>query len=428
MNDIPILKQNVRVSLFDTSSQEETYILVLDKKRWQISSLLFNIVNLIDGKRSIREIAQELSKIYDREITEDYVESIFDKFFVKRGLLEGCEDTEAKKSGKSSYLWFRVTLIKSSMVEKFRFLSTLFAKKIFIPTLILGIILHLAAFAVYSNSISFSSFFRIAKLNNYSFFITLVVVQFWGVLLHEFGHMSASMRYGLAPGHIGGGFYFTSPVLYADVSNVWELKRHERVVVNLGGVYFQFIVFGIACLFSLLLNNNYIFISVLIGEIGMLNNFNPFLKWDGYWVVSDLLGIPNLHQTFKAYLYSRFFKLFGINIKSPIENIREVEKNFFIIYVIFCTVFTVVLTYGLFTAFYNTSSHLISSFVTLITDTKPINPATIKDFLINNASAVFIFILLLRIVYISIKGFIKGSIGFLRKLKQTKSKGNMVNV
>ena len=56
---------------------------------------------------------------------------------------------------------------------------------------------------------------------------------------HELGHASACKYFGIQHGGIGFGLYLNFPVLYTDVTEVWKLKRGQRCVVNLAGVYFQ---------------------------------------------------------------------------------------------------------------------------------------------------------------------------------------------
>ena len=63
-----------------------------------------------------------------------------------------------------------------------------------------------------------------------------------GLSFHEFGHASACCYYNLPPGAIGICVYLNMLVFYADVSNVWHLSRGKRIVVNLGGVYFQMLL------------------------------------------------------------------------------------------------------------------------------------------------------------------------------------------
>lgn len=60
--------------------------------------------------------------------------------------------------------------------------------------------------------------------------------------VHEIGHASACRHFGVKHGGIGFGLYLTFPVFYTDVSEIWKLKRTERIVVNMAGVYFQLIL------------------------------------------------------------------------------------------------------------------------------------------------------------------------------------------
>jgi hypothetical protein len=114
--------------------------------------------------------------------------------------------------------------------------------------------------------------------------------------LHELGHISACHRYRVPVGSIGAGFYMLFPVMYVDLSAIWILPRSQRTVVNLGGVYFDFIG---ACIFSAVAavtkNCEYGLIS-LAYLASCVINLNPFAKFDGYWCVSDILGVPWLYQ------------------------------------------------------------------------------------------------------------------------------------
>jgi putative peptide zinc metalloprotease protein len=117
-------------------------------------------------------------------------------------------------------------------------------------------------------------------------------------LLHELGHASAAAAYGARPGVIGLGLYLIFPVFYADVTHVWSLTPRQRVVVNLGGIYFQLlcnlILIGLARCAGPVGSVCHALVFVNIGVA--LFNLNPFLKFDGYWVYADLFGLPNLRR------------------------------------------------------------------------------------------------------------------------------------
>jgi putative peptide zinc metalloprotease protein len=113
-------------------------------------------------------------------------------------------------------------------------------------------------------------------------------------LAHEAGHTTASIRYGAPAGEIGFGLYLVYPVFYSDVSAAWTLSRRRRVVVDIAGVYFQLLF--VAC---------YLLVFRFTGwEVARLAGMGalllavfalvPIFKFDGYWLLSDGLGVPNL--------------------------------------------------------------------------------------------------------------------------------------
>jgi hypothetical protein len=77
---------------------------------------------------------------------------------------------------------------------------------------------------------------------------------------------------------------------------VWRLQRRQRLVVDLGGVYFQSMSIVVCALWAWATANPTVLWVVLAMDFAMLMNLNPLFKLDGYWAVSDATGIPNLHH------------------------------------------------------------------------------------------------------------------------------------
>jgi putative peptide zinc metalloprotease protein len=115
------------------------------------------------------------------------------------------------------------------------------------------------------------------------------------LLVHELGHAAACLRYGAAPSAIGVGFYIAFPILYSDVSAAWSLSRRQRAVVDLGGIYLQSAVGALYLLLHLVTGWAPFQVAVAGIVSTVVLSMNPLLRFDGYWVVSDLLGIANLH-------------------------------------------------------------------------------------------------------------------------------------
>jgi putative peptide zinc metalloprotease protein len=112
--------------------------------------------------------------------------------------------------------------------------------------------------------------------------------------VHELGHTAACSAFGVLPTEIGFTIYLIYPAFYSDVSSCWRLSRWRRVVVDLGGFYFQ-LVAGSICL---LLYHITGWIPLWVAEIVIVYtaafSLNPIFKFDGYWMLADMLGVANL--------------------------------------------------------------------------------------------------------------------------------------
>jgi len=113
-------------------------------------------------------------------------------------------------------------------------------------------------------------------------------------IAHEFGHAAACARYGGRPSAIGVGIYLAFPVLFSNVTAAWDMRRWQRVVVDLGGIYLQGLV-GAGYLAAALATGSgtLVLASALVG-FSCLLSLNPFFRFDGYWAIGDALGVVNL--------------------------------------------------------------------------------------------------------------------------------------
>jgi putative peptide zinc metalloprotease protein len=126
--------------------------------------------------------------------------------------------------------------------------------------------------------------------------VCAAALTMFGVVVHELGHLTACSRFGARHGGIGLGVYWCMPVLYAEVSGAWMLPRLQRAVVDAGGVYFQcgyLIALGAAYLAS---GATPFLEAMAWTHFLMLHTLNPVLKYDGYWLLTDLGGLSNLHE------------------------------------------------------------------------------------------------------------------------------------
>ncbi len=156
----------------------------------------------------------------------------------------------------------------------------------------------------------------LAEANLPLMWLTLVALK----IAHEFGHAYACKHYGVHVPEMGMYLVVGTPCAYIDASAAWSLaKRRQRLVVGLAGMYVESLI-ALAALFvwaatgPSTLNAVAYNVMLLASVVTILFNMNPLMRYDGYYVLSDLLEVPNLGQRaahYLSYLAKRF--LLGLN-------------------------------------------------------------------------------------------------------------------
>jgi putative peptide zinc metalloprotease protein len=126
------------------------------------------------------------------------------------------------------------------------------------------------------------------------------------VLVHEAAHATTCKHFGRQVHRAGVGWYFFAPVAFVDTSDIWAAARLPRILVSAAGPYANLVLSGAAAVVALLLSGpdwqEALWSFSTVGYILVLVNSNPLMELDGYYVVMDLLEIPNLRARALAHL------------------------------------------------------------------------------------------------------------------------------
>ncbi len=115
-----------------------------------------------------------------------------------------------------------------------------------------------------------------------------------GTLLHELGH-AAGCRYGGGrPGAIGAGMYLWLPVFWTDVTDAYRLDRRGRLRTDLGGVYFNAVFVVLATAGFAATRWLPLAVAALLTNLTAVQQLVPVVRLDGYYILGDLTGVPNL--------------------------------------------------------------------------------------------------------------------------------------
>lgn len=120
--------------------------------------------------------------------------------------------------------------------------------------------------------------------------------------LHELGHAFTATRYGLRVAHMGVAFLVLWPMLYTDTGESWRLsQRGQRLAIASAGILSELALAGVALLAWNLapegdLKQALFFLASTAWLVSLTLNISPFMRFDGYFILSDALDMPNLHE------------------------------------------------------------------------------------------------------------------------------------
>ena len=202
------------------------------------------------------------------------------------------------------YLFIRVPLVKPDrfLRRTVHWVAPLFTRGFALLIVALGLV------GLYFVSRQWDEF-----LHTFPYFFSLQGIAIYGLslaftkTLHELGHAYAATRYGCRVPTMGVSFLVMVPVLYTDTSDTWKLRsRKQRLLVDGAGVLTELCLASIATFLWAFLPDGPVrsaaFVIATTSWISTLAiNLSPFMRFDGYYFLSDMIGVPNLSSRSQAF-------------------------------------------------------------------------------------------------------------------------------
>jgi putative peptide zinc metalloprotease protein len=257
-----------------------------------INKKTLDILNLIDGKTKLVDVISKFNINYSSKIDIETAHDLLYNKLGKQGIIVN-ENILLEKKKPASYLSLSFTLVNEKVLHFFiKIISPFIIFKHFYKILFFS--LSVVSYTVFSNLSKLTQSVDNITLSNWVIYFLIS----GGILfLHEFGHAAACKKLGAKPGNIGFGFYLLSPVMFADVSDIWKLKSKQRNYVNFAGLYIEIIVaFVLSITYIFFIKDLSILIICATILFSFIVNLNPFLRYDGYWIMSDSINTPNLRK------------------------------------------------------------------------------------------------------------------------------------
>ncbi|RPI60527.1 MAG: hypothetical protein EHM48_07095, partial [Planctomycetaceae bacterium] len=339
---------------------------------FRLNDAAYKFIALLEGRRTVAEVWKICNEeLGDNAPTQGEAIQLMGQLYVSNLLLsEVPPDTQSllnryrKRVNREirGYLT-NLLFIRIPLFDPDRFLDrwvSLFGKVFSIPGLILLIGMICAGLYALGHNIdrlisdssnaSFGQEGILSPENLPYLYLCFALVK----VFHEFGHAFSCKKFGLQEGSggevhvLGIMFLVFAPFPYVDASSSWALRsKWHRAVVGAAGVLVELGIASIAAIVwantadTTLANKLAYNVMFIAGVSTILFNGNPLLRYDGYYILSDLLEIPNLAQRSKEYIYYVVRKyVWGVRqVRNPAHT--QGERAWMIAYGISSTIYRV---------------------------------------------------------------------------------------
>lgn len=220
-----------------------------------------------------------------------------------------------------SYLFFRLPLLRpdSFLRATMPYVEVLYSRVAFALIGAIALIgIYLASRQWDAFKTTFLDFLSLEGAFYYA--LSLVFIK----TLHELGHAYTATRHGVRVNTMGIAFMVMMPLLYTDVTDAWRLKsRRKKLAIDSAGMGVELMVAGLATFMWVFLPDGHLrsiafVLATTSWVMSLLVNLNPFMRFDGYYILADAWGIPNLQQ--RGFAMARWWlreKLFALNRQPP---------------------------------------------------------------------------------------------------------------
>lgn len=257
----------------------------------QLGPLLYALLESLDGRRGPAELAGAMSERLGRRVEEEHVARLVEKLG-EQGLLAGAEENApAPVNPLLGLRWKYLVTDPGVTARATRPFTGLFRPWIVVPVLIA--FLGVAWFVLVQEGVAGATAqaFRSPELLLLVFAIAIASAGF-----HELGHAAAARYGGARPGGMGVGLYVVWPAFYTDVTDAYRLPRKDRLRVDLGGLYFNSLIAVATVGAWLILRVDALLLIVALQLLQMVQQLSPVIRADGYHILSDITGVPDLYQ------------------------------------------------------------------------------------------------------------------------------------
>ncbi|MBN1341145.1 MAG: efflux RND transporter periplasmic adaptor subunit [Phycisphaerae bacterium] len=344
--DVRQLRPKLRrdISITEQIFRGESWFIVQDPITCQFFRLgpaEYRFIRELDGKRPVGEILQQLAGELGEDTLSPELAARLLNYLQQTNLLETHEQLDPaslyeayrkarRKRGlqtASNFLFINLPLVDPDkfLRRTLPYVRPLLGRGFFVVWLAailaaLGIVVtHWQDLVGRANSV-------LAPSNLFLLYVAFAFVK----LFHEMWHGYTCRRFGGPVHEMGILFLVFTPFFYCEASSAWAFdSKWKKIFVSAGGMYIELFLASIATFVWFATNPGVVhslaYNVVFVASVStLLFNGNPLLRYDGYYILSDLLELPNLWtnaNNYMKYLITRY--LLGSKQESPAESIGQ---------------------------------------------------------------------------------------------------------
>jgi len=283
-------------------------------KYYQLAEEEFAVLRLLDGRQSGADIRRQFERQFaPRQLSPAALQSYVAQLHSQGLLLADAPEqgTELLERHRRQRRWERASFAVQILAIRFRgfdpesllarlaplgklLFSRTMAALVAVLCVAAGLLLATHFETARQQAPSMAAFF--SGRNAWLLIVAFSILK----VLHEFGHALACRRFGGECHEMGVMLLAGVPCLYCNVSDAWLLPdRWRRVVIGAAGMYVELFIAALATFVWWFSEPGWLHAIcwnlIVIASIStVLVNGNPLLRYDGYYILSDLTGVPNL--------------------------------------------------------------------------------------------------------------------------------------
>jgi putative peptide zinc metalloprotease protein len=273
-----------------------------DGQMVQLTPLLFSVASNVDGERDYGAVARAVADEVQRGVSADNVRTLVEDKLRPLGILAAADGSSPAMAKPDPLLALRFR--KAIIPEHASYRVARLFKPLFFPPVVLAALVALVVFDVWLfGTHGVAQAFR-QSLQSPGFILAILAMVILSAGWHEFGHAAGCAYGGAKPGAMGAGLYLAYPAFYTDVTDSYRLSRRGRLRTDLAGVYFNALFILLTAALYAVTGFEPLLLVIVVQHIEAAHQLLPFLRLDGYYVLADATGVPDLFSRIKPILAS----------------------------------------------------------------------------------------------------------------------------